>query len=51
MFLSSKELCKEKYKGSPIVMLIGKVIASAIGRYIPGLDLGTVTFIAAGTAM
>ena len=35
----------------PIVILIGKVIASAIGKKSPGLDLGTDIFMAAGTAI
>jgi hypothetical protein len=35
----------------PIVMLIGNVIPSAIGKNILGLALGTEIFIAAGTAM
>jgi hypothetical protein len=33
------------------VILIGKVIASAIGRKSPGFAEGTETFIAAGTAI
>ena len=35
----------------PTVILIGKVIASAIGRKSPGFDWGTDIFIAAGTAI
>ena len=35
----------------PIVILIGKVTASAIGKKSPGFALGTEIFIAAGTAM
>lgn len=35
----------------PIVMFIGKVTASAIGKNSPGLAFGVVIFIAAGTAM
>lgn len=34
-----------------MVILIGKVTASAIGRYKPGFALGAAIFIAAGTAM
>lgn len=34
-----------------MVIFMGKVMASAIGKYKPGFELGTVTFIAAGTAM
>jgi hypothetical protein len=35
----------------PIVIFIGKVTASAMGRKRPGLALGTDIFIAAGTAI
>ena len=35
----------------PIVILIGKVMASAIGKKSPGFDWGTDIFIAAGTAI
>lgn len=35
----------------PTVILIGKVIASAIGKKSPGFDWGTDIFIAAGTAI
>jgi hypothetical protein len=35
----------------PIVILIGKVMARAIGINSPGLDLGAAIFIAAGTAI
>ena len=35
----------------PNVMLIGKVMASVMGKNKPGLALGTVIFIAAGTAI
>jgi hypothetical protein len=41
----------KKYSGKPIVILIGKVTARAIGKKSPGLALGTEIFIAAGTAM
>ncbi len=34
-----------------MVILIGKVIAIAIGMYSPGFAEGTLIFIAAGTAM
>lgn len=37
--------------GNPIVILIGKVTARAIGRKSPELALGTEIFIAAGTAI
>jgi hypothetical protein len=39
----------ERYIGIPNVILKGKVIASAIGRKIPGFAFGTAIFIAAGT--
>ena len=35
----------------PIVILTGKVIANAMGKYKPGFAVGTVIFMAAGTAM
>ena len=34
-----------------MVILIGKVIARAIGKKSPGLDCGTEIFMAAGTAI
>jgi hypothetical protein len=34
-----------------MVILTGKVMAKAIGRNKPGFAFGTVTFIAAGTAI
>jgi hypothetical protein len=37
--------------GIPMVMFTGKVTASAIGIYSPGLAFGTEILIAAGTAM
>lgn len=49
--LFQKVLIIKKYRGIPMVMFTGKVIASAIGRKSPGFALGTVIFIAAGTAM
>lgn len=53
LLFQKKLLCCtiKKYKGIPTVMFIGKVTASAMGRYNPGFALGTVIFIAAGTAM
>jgi hypothetical protein len=39
------------YSGNPIVILIGNVIANAIGTYIPALASGMATFMAAGTAI
>ena len=35
----------------PIVILIGKVMARAIGINKPGFDLGAAIFMAAGTAI
>lgn len=35
----------------PIVMFTGNVMANAMGRYKPGLALGTDIFMAAGTAI
>ncbi len=37
--------------GIPIVIFIGKVTANAIGKNKPEFALGTVIYIAAGTAM
>jgi hypothetical protein len=37
--------------GIPMVIFIGKVTASAIGKKSPGFALGTEIFIAAGTAI
>jgi hypothetical protein len=41
----------KKYRGIPRVILTGKVIAKVMGRNNPGFALGTVIFIAAGTAI
>jgi hypothetical protein len=37
--------------GMPMVMLMGKVTAKAMGKNNPGLAFGTEIFMAAGTAM
>jgi len=37
--------------GNPRVIFNGKLIAKAIGKYIPGFALGIDSFIAAGTAI
>ena len=39
------------YIGNPSVILKGKVMANAIGRYKLGFAFGAAIFIAAGTAM
>lgn len=41
----------KKNKGIPMVIFMGNVTASAIGKNNPGLAFGTDIFIAAGTAM
>jgi hypothetical protein len=41
----------KKYMGIPIVIFIGKVTASAMGKNRPKFAFGTVIFMAAGTAI
>ena len=40
-----------RYNGIPSVILKGKVMASAIGKYKLGLAFGTAILMAAGTAI
>ena len=50
-YLGEKHSIMDRYKGIPILMLKGKVMASAIGKKIPSLAFGTASLIAAGTAI
>lgn len=51
LFYQWKVFTMERNMGIPKVMLKGKVIANAMGKYKPGFALGTAIFMVAGTAI